>query len=359
MRRLDGPRRRRLPRSHGQKPSARLRLLQPAAIRDSPAPAWLERVGGQSLRRCPTFRQLQRSHYVAVLTWRAQYRCGTAERSDAHQLALVPAWMALRRPAQEIRHSARAGREAARLLSRMQRAAGAIAARLAAPGRRGSRRHLLPRQRYLRRIGGDHTRRVHGLDVMIRAAALARDDGRAASAIVELRDLARRINTRIALGTLSEAEATDPATTTAAAITRFEDAIDEYELAGAPYESAAARLRLAALLAASGQPARAAKERDSAKAVAARIGAAGLLHRAAAIAPRATDAPSMRGGSSLSTRVLEVLGLVAQGLSNKDIGARLFVSPFTVKRHVANILTKLDLPSRAAAASYAARHGLT
>ena len=50
---------------------------------------------------------------------------------------------------------------------------------------------------------------------------------------------------------------------------------------------------------------------------------------------------------------------MAQGLSNHEIGERLFVSPFTVKRHVTNILTKLDLPSRAAAASYAVREGLT
>jgi DNA-binding NarL/FixJ family response regulator len=49
-----------------------------------------------------------------------------------------------------------------------------------------------------------------------------------------------------------------------------------------------------------------------------------------------------------------VLVLIAQGLSNQDIGERLFVA-IHHQRHVANILTKLDLPSRAAAASYAAR----
>lgn len=45
--------------------------------------------------------------------------------------------------------------------------------------------------------------------------------------------------------------------------------------------------------------------------------------------------------------------LMAEGLSNPQIAQRLGVSEFTVKRHVANILTKLDLPTRAAA--YAAR----
>lgn len=53
-----------------------------------------------------------------------------------------------------------------------------------------------------------------------------------------------------------------------------------------------------------------------------------------------------------------MLKLVAQGLSNKQIARRLAVSEYTAKRHVANILTKLDLPSRAAAAAYAARQGL-
>ena len=49
--------------------------------------------------------------------------------------------------------------------------------------------------------------------------------------------------------------------------------------------------------------------------------------------------------------------MLAEGLSNAQIARRLIVSEFTVKRHVANILTKLDLPTRAAAAAYAAREG--
>jgi pimeloyl-ACP methyl ester carboxylesterase/DNA-binding CsgD family transcriptional regulator len=57
----------------------------------------------------------------------------------------------------------------------------------------------------------------------------------------------------------------------------------------------------------------------------------------------------------LSAREREVLELVADGLSNAAIAKRLRLSDHTVKRHVANILLKLDLPTRAAAAAFLAR----
>lgn len=66
--------------------------------------------------------------------------------------------------------------------------------------------------------------------------------------------------------------------------------------------------------------------------------------------PRATD------HATLTARESEVVALVAEGLSNLAIAGALRLSEHTVKRHVANILTKLDLPSRAAAAAFAARH---
>ena len=62
--------------------------------------------------------------------------------------------------------------------------------------------------------------------------------------------------------------------------------------------------------------------------------------------------------SELSAREAEVLRLVAEGLSDGEIAARLIVSPHTVHRHVANIRTKLGHPSRAAAAADATRRGL-
>ena len=55
---------------------------------------------------------------------------------------------------------------------------------------------------------------------------------------------------------------------------------------------------------------------------------------------------------SLSARERQVLELVARGAHNKDIAGELLISEFTVKRHMQNILRKLRVPSRAAAAAF-------
>jgi len=62
--------------------------------------------------------------------------------------------------------------------------------------------------------------------------------------------------------------------------------------------------------------------------------------------------------ASLSERELEVLRLVADGLSNQQIAERLVLSPHTVHRHLANVRAKLGQPSRGAAAAAAIRAGL-
>ncbi|GAC1324244.1 MAG: response regulator transcription factor [Chloroflexota bacterium] len=70
-------------------------------------------------------------------------------------------------------------------------------------------------------------------------------------------------------------------------------------------------------------------------------------------APRKPDA-----GAQLTDREREVLLLLAEGRSNKEIARNLVVSERTVKGHVSNILGKLGLQDRTQAALYAVRHGL-
>jgi pimeloyl-ACP methyl ester carboxylesterase/DNA-binding CsgD family transcriptional regulator len=79
------------------------------------------------------------------------------------------------------------------------------------------------------------------------------------------------------------------------------------------------------------------------------------LHRPAPLPAGASDTAL----EALSPRERQVLRLIAAGRTNQAIAAELTLSEHTVKRHVANVLTKLDLPTRAAAAAMAARVGLS
>ena len=62
------------------------------------------------------------------------------------------------------------------------------------------------------------------------------------------------------------------------------------------------------------------------------------------------------GWASLTRAELDVVKLVSDGLGNKDVAARLFVSPRTVQAHLTHIYNKLGLTSRVQLAKEAARH---
>jgi pimeloyl-ACP methyl ester carboxylesterase/DNA-binding CsgD family transcriptional regulator len=68
--------------------------------------------------------------------------------------------------------------------------------------------------------------------------------------------------------------------------------------------------------------------------------------------------PDPADADELTRRETEILTLVASGLSDREIAERLVLSPHTVHRHVANVRTKLNLPTRAAAVAAATKRGL-
>ncbi len=140
----------------------------------------------------------------------------------------------------------------------------------------------------------------------------------------------------------------------------FEDAIDLFSRCGFPFEAARARLDLADTLRGCGRRSAAMEEAEGAREALAQLGAGHALERAEKLlAGLETEdgvaAPPVRG---LTARQLEVLRLVAQGLTNREIAARLVVSEHTVHRHVTNIFNRLGVRSRTAATTYAHRHGL-
>ncbi len=77
-------------------------------------------------------------------------------------------------------------------------------------------------------------------------------------------------------------------------------------------------------------------------------------------APAPESGPPLHSAQThgLSPRELDVLRLMAWGRSNQEIAAALFISQHTVANHVASILNKLGVDSRAAAAAWAARNGV-
>ena len=130
---------------------------------------------------------------------------------------------------------------------------------------------------------------------------------------------------------------------------------------GQVYEAARGRWRRAQALLAGGDRVAAAAEAGSALADAERLGAAPLLAAVHDLGRRARlDLPGAgrRAPDVLTDREAEVLALVAHGLSNREIGERLFISAKTVSVHVSNLLAKLGVSGRAEAVDAAHRRGL-
>jgi DNA-binding CsgD family transcriptional regulator len=119
----------------------------------------------------------------------------------------------------------------------------------------------------------------------------------------------------------------------------------------APYEAARVRVLMGLACRQLGDPDSAEMEFDAARLVFEQLGALPDANRVRALSRAA-------GAGPLTGREVQVLRLVATGMTNRAVAAELFLSEKTVARHVSNIFTKLGVSSRAAATAYAYENGL-
>jgi DNA-binding NarL/FixJ family response regulator len=301
-----------------------------------------------------------RDHLVGILIWRGEW--SEAEREieamieQSARTAPRFAETAHLRLAL-LRHRQGRSEEAASALARAEPLAAACLARAAMALDAGDADEAVAAvERFFRRLPGEERLdRAPALEILARAEAARGRRAQAREAVNELREIAAsapteamRAGLRAAEGILALADGRPDEARPA-----LEDAVDLYDRTRGAFESVRARLDLAKALAALGRTSDARREARTARDAAERLGAQREAARAGALLEPSTKAshgaPEAVG---LTVRETEVLRLVAVGLSNAQVAETLCLSGHTVKRHVANILAKLDLPSRAAAAAY-------
>ncbi len=140
----------------------------------------------------------------------------------------------------------------------------------------------------------------------------------------------------------------------------WEQTVAAFERYPHVFEHARSQTRLAAVLRSTGEAGRAREDAESARDKARRLGAAPLLAELEALVPVAADRrhASRRPDEALTPHEQEVLALVAEGRSNREIADRLYISAKTVSVHVSNILSKLAAGGRTETVAIARRRGL-
>jgi ATP/maltotriose-dependent transcriptional regulator MalT len=333
---------------------------------------WCDRVGEFCDQHDIFLLNTCRAHYASVLSWQGRW-----DEAESQLTAAVEGLQASRPPMVgdalarlgELRRRQGRLEEAEELFARTETHSLSLVGRATLALDRDQPAEAVDvADRYLRRFPAPaRVERGAGLEVTIRALARLGEYERAAEMLSELREIAARNPTRPLLaavcsseGTLAVARGDDDA-----ARRSFEDALDFLASSDARFETARVRLDLAATLMTSGRQDRARHEIDAALAAFHEMGAERDSARALTMLTELDTTPSTPPPgvvdtplAVLSKRELEVLGLVAEGFTNRDIAERLVLSEHTVNRHVANILRKLGLPSKAAAASLAGRYGL-
>jgi ATP/maltotriose-dependent transcriptional regulator MalT len=190
------------------------------------------------------------------------------------------------------------------------------------------------------------------LPVFVHVAIAAGDLDAAAEAQAELEDIVGRFDTPILHATARSSRGRRQlARGDAAARVTLQRAVEEWRALDVPYEVATVRTLLGQALREAGDERGAAAAFSEAAALFDQIGArldARLL----------VDGPTRRRPAGLTDREIEILRLIAAGLTNNQIASDLHLSAKTVSRHLSNIFTKIGVSSRAGATAFAFEHEL-
>ena len=306
-----------------------------------------------------------RAEYGAVALWRGRWDDAEAllEASIEDFSRSRPAWVGAPMVAlAELRRRQGRAAEAVRLLDQAGPGSSAqlCRARLALD-RDGMLEAIELTERLLRQLPAHRKLdRVPALELLVRARISRGELDRARLALDELRAIERQVGTEPlrACGELADGMLAAGGGDHERARASLEDAVDRFEANGGSHRAAEARIELAASLVALGRREEAEREASAAHGRLRELGARVEAERAS----RLVEACASRAGGlpfpELTPREREVLSLLAEGLTNRQIAERLVVSEHTVHRHVTNMLRKLELPSRTAAAALAARSGL-
>jgi ATP/maltotriose-dependent transcriptional regulator MalT len=194
--------------------------------------------------------------------------------------------------------------------------------------------------------------RARFLPARVEILLTGRDYDGARAACDELAETAARFHTDVLRATAAQTQGTlelavgNPRE----ALVRLRLAWKEWQALGIPHAAARTREVLGLACRSLGDRAGGRMELEAARATYASLGAGPDVARVdALLAPHRTDT----GPQGLTAREVQVLRLVAAGKSNKELADALALSVKTVERHVGNILTKLDVASRAAATAWA------
>ena len=194
------------------------------------------------------------------------------------------------------------------------------------------------------------------LSAYVEIMLAAHDTEDARSACRELEETAQHFDTDVlrAMATQARGAIELAEGDTQAALEPLRHAWQVWQQIDAPYMAARVRVLMGLACRSLGDDEAAALEFGAARAMFTRLGAAPELARLDWLDKHATSMHS----HPLTARELQVLRLIVTGKTNKAIAAALVLSERTIDRHVSNIFSKLDVPSRAAATAYAYSHKL-